>query len=45
MRLYTYPSAPNPRRVHIYLAEKGIDLDFQQVDIMKRDNRTPGTVT
>lgn len=41
MKLYTYPSAPNPRRVHIFAAEKGIDLPCQQVDIMKRENREP----
>lgn len=41
MKLYTYSGAPNPRRVHIYLAEKGIDVPFEQVDIMKRANRTP----
>ncbi|MEE3330417.1 MAG: glutathione S-transferase family protein [Myxococcota bacterium] len=41
MKLYTFAGAPNPRRVHIYLAEKGIDVPFEQVDIMKRENRTP----
>ena len=41
MKLYTYAGAPNPRRVHIYLAEKGIEIPFEQVDIMKRANRTP----
>jgi glutathione S-transferase len=41
MKLYTFNGAPNPRRVHIYLAEKGIEIPFEQVDIMKRDNRTP----
>ena len=41
MKLYTYPGAPNPRRVHIYLAEKGITVPFEKVDIMTRANRTP----
>ncbi len=41
MKLYTYAGAPNPRRVHIYLAEKGTEIPFEQVDIMKRENRTP----
>lgn len=41
MKLYTYAGAPNPRRVHIYLAEKGIEVPFEHVDIMKRENRTP----
>lgn len=41
MKLLTYPGAPNPRRVHIYLAEKGIEIPFETVDITKRENRTP----
>ncbi len=41
MKLYTFAGAPNPRRVHIYLAEKGIEIPFERVDIMKRENRTP----
>ncbi len=41
MKLYTYAGAPNPRRVHIYLAEKGIDVPFEPVDILKRANRQP----
>ena len=41
MKIYTFAGAPNPRRVHIYLAEKGIDVPFEKVDIMKRENRTP----
>lgn len=41
MKLYTYPGAPNPRRVHLYLAEKGLELPCETVDIMARANRTP----
>ena len=41
MKLYTYPGAPNPRRVHMYLAEKKIEVPFERVDIMKRENRKP----
>ena len=41
MVLYTYSGAPNPRRVHMYLAEKGIEVPFQQVDLPKRENRSP----
>ncbi len=41
MKLLTYPGAPNPRRVHIYLAEKGITVPFETVDITKRENRSP----
>jgi glutathione S-transferase len=41
MKLYTYSGAPNPRRVAVYLAEKGIEIPLVQVDIMKRENRAP----
>lgn len=41
MKLYTFAAAPNPRRVHIYLAEKGLEIPFVRVDIMKRENRAP----
>ena len=41
MKLYTYPGAPNPRRVHVYLAEKGLEIPTERIDIMKRANREP----
>ena len=41
MKLLTFAGAPNPRRVHLYLAEKGIDVPCETVDIMTRQNRTP----
>ncbi len=41
MKLYTYPGAPNPRRVEMYLAEKGIEVDTVKVDIVARENRQP----
>jgi glutathione S-transferase len=41
MKLYTFPGAPNPRRVHMYLLERGIEIDLETVDIMSRANRTP----
>lgn len=41
MMLYTYPRGPNPRRVHIYLAEKGIAVPTETVDILTRRNREP----
>ncbi len=33
MKLYDSSTAPSPRRVRIFLAEKGIDFPTQQVDI------------
>src|SRR5215204_3454804 len=42
MILYGAPNpAPNPRRVRIFLAEKGIDLPETPVDIMKREHKSP----
>lgn len=34
MLLYDAPRAPNPRRVRIFLAEKGVDLPTREIDLM-----------
>jgi glutathione S-transferase len=41
MKLYDSKSAPNPRRARIFLAEKGITLPTEQVDIMAKQHKTP----
>ena len=42
MKLYGAPMpAPNPRRVRIYLAEKGIDLAETPVNLMKGEHKSP----
>jgi glutathione S-transferase len=41
MKLYNHSMAPNPRRVRIFAAEKGIKLDQEEVDIFAGQNRTP----
>ena len=41
MKLHENASAPNPRRVRIFLAEKGITVPVVQVDIAKLENREP----
>ena len=41
MKLYDSAMAPNPRRVRIFLAEKGITVPVEQVDIGKATNRQP----
>lgn len=33
--------APNPRRVRIFVAEKGIELPTKQVEIFKREHKAP----
>ena len=39
MKLYDSTHAPNPRRVRIFLAEKGIEVPLHQVDLGKAENR------
>jgi glutathione S-transferase len=41
MKIYNSPTAPNPRRVRIFLAEKGIQVPYEDVDIIKAVNRGP----
>ena len=38
MKLYDSTLAPNPRRVRMFMAEKGVDYENIQVDIIKGDN-------
>lgn len=33
MKLYTFPQAPSPRRVHLFMAEKGLDIEQEVVDL------------
>src|SRR6266852_339982 len=41
MKLYDSKQAPNPRRARIFLAEKGITVPTEQVDIMAKQQKTP----
>jgi glutathione S-transferase len=41
MKLYDSKLAPNPRRVRIFLAEKGIEVPIEQVDMMAKQHMTP----
>ena len=41
MKLYDGGRAPNPRRTRIFLAEKGISLPTEQLDIMAKQHKTP----
>lgn len=42
MKLYVSPFAPNPRRVTMFMAEKGIaGIELVPVDLMKDEHRTP----
>src|SRR5690242_18467622 len=41
MKLYDSKMAPNPRRTRIFLAEKGITVPTEQVDMMAMAHKTP----
>jgi len=41
MKLYDCKPAPNPRRVRIFMAEKGIEIPTVQVDLRAREQFTP----
>lgn len=45
MKLYDFPGAPNPRRVKIFAAEKGIDLELVNCDLRKGEHKTPEFVS
>ncbi len=38
MKILENNMTPNGRRVRIFLAEKGIEMEYEQVDIMKGEN-------
>ena len=41
MKLYDGGRAPNPRRVKIYLAEKGLSVPMEQVDLGQMAHKSP----
>ena len=41
MKLYDSKMAPNPRRTRIFLAEKGISVPTEQVDMRAMQHKTP----
>jgi glutathione S-transferase len=41
MKLYDYPQAPNARRINIFLAEKGIDVERVSIDLSKGEQLQP----
>ena len=41
MKLYDTKTAPNPRRVRVFLAEKGISVPTEQVDMVTFQHKTP----
>ncbi|MBV9331855.1 MAG: glutathione S-transferase N-terminal domain-containing protein, partial [Alphaproteobacteria bacterium] len=42
MKLYNEDNpAPNPRKVRIFLAEKGLEIPMERVRMMRREHKTP----
>jgi glutathione S-transferase len=41
VKLYTFPAAPNPRRLNLYLAEKGLRVPAELVSIPQGETRAP----
>ena len=41
MKILDEKRSPNPRRVRVFLAEKGIHVPFEQVDIMNGAHKSP----
>ena len=41
MKLYDAKGAPNPRRTRVFLAEKGIEVPTEQVDINAKQHKSP----
>ena len=39
MKVYDSKAAPNPRRVRVFVAEKGIEVPFEELDIVNAVNR------
>ncbi len=42
MKLFTYPQAPSPRRIHLFLAEKGMEIEQHIVDIRAGEQHGEG---
>ncbi len=41
MKILETRTAPNPRRVRIFLAEKGVTVPYEEIDLMKGALKTP----
>lgn len=40
MKLYDFAPFPNPRRVRMFLAEKGVEVPIEQINVLKGEHRT-----
>jgi glutathione S-transferase len=40
MKIHDFPFAPNPRKVRTYLGEKGLEMEFETVNLIQGDQRS-----
>jgi len=41
MKLYEFEPFPNPRRVRMFIAEKGLDVERVQINVPEGEHRQP----
>src|SRR5712692_641082 len=41
MKLYDFPQSPNCRKVRVYLAEKGLSVPLQQINLLAGEQSSP----
>lgn len=41
MKIFDFTRAPNPQRLRMVVAEKGLNIPYEQVDILQGKSRTP----
>jgi glutathione S-transferase len=41
MKIYDCSWAPNPRRLRMFLSEKGLVIPYEHVELARKENRTP----
>jgi len=41
LKIYDFPFAPNPRKLRTYLAEKGLEVDFEVLNLREGEQRSP----
>ncbi len=41
MKVYDFVGAPNPKKLRVYMAEKGVKIPCEQVNIVSGENRQP----
>jgi len=41
MKLFTFPVAPNPTKLAVYLGEKGLEIPIELVNLVKGEQRRP----